>query len=278
MNKNILLYILLLFTITFNTFSQKNFTIYSENGKKPIANVNIVSLMRDIGVVTDEIGNAVLKINIKDSILISAIGYNSLKIKIENLNNDTIFLIKKIIKSNDVIVVGKVYNKTKKFGFLNNKGKDRFLFIGNGMLATYIINPTGQVGLIKSLEFKLKFAKKGNESNIRIRLFGVDANNNPAEEITDENIILAYSELKKHTKINLEKYNYFIEEKGLFVSIEIINNIKSEKSKVELDCANTFPESYIWSNYMNKEWRKINNQMEGDTHISTPKISITIKY
>ncbi|WP_264521519.1 carboxypeptidase-like regulatory domain-containing protein [Flavobacterium sp. N1994] len=83
-------------------------TIVNDNTSLPISNVNVINVNKVKGVVTDSKGYFELEVNVSDTLHISSLGYQSLKIRVTNdwLKNGSakILLTEKAIALEEVIV------------------------------------------------------------------------------------------------------------------------------------------------------------------------------
>ncbi|MBL0013284.1 MAG: carboxypeptidase-like regulatory domain-containing protein [Flavobacterium sp.] len=83
-------------------------TIFNDNTKLPIPNVNIINLNKVVGAVSDEKGSFEIEVKASDTLLLSYIGYQSLKIRVTNdwLKNKTtkIEMTEKAIALEEIII------------------------------------------------------------------------------------------------------------------------------------------------------------------------------
>jgi hypothetical protein len=83
-------------------------TIINDNTKFPLPNVNIININKVKGTTTDDRGNFVLAVSVNDTLHISCIGFQSLKIKVTNdwvkTKTTTIQLTEKAYALEEVIV------------------------------------------------------------------------------------------------------------------------------------------------------------------------------
>ncbi len=83
-------------------------TITNDNTNQPISNVNIINLNKVIGAVSDEKGVFILNATVNDTLLLSYIGFQSLKIRVTNdwIKNKTtqIQMTEKAIALEEIII------------------------------------------------------------------------------------------------------------------------------------------------------------------------------
>lgn len=83
-------------------------TIFNDNTNQPISNVNIINLNKVVGEVSDEKGNFEISATANDTLLLSYIGFQSLKIRVTNdwIKNKTtkIQMTEKAIALEEIII------------------------------------------------------------------------------------------------------------------------------------------------------------------------------
>ncbi len=83
-------------------------TIYNDNTNLAISNVNIINLNKVIGTLTDDKGSFEINVSVGDTLLLSYIGYQSLKIRVTNdwVKNKTtkIQMTEKAIALEEIII------------------------------------------------------------------------------------------------------------------------------------------------------------------------------
>lgn len=102
-------YIISLFLISACTLASYSRTVLSESTGEPVIYAGVGVINRNLGTVTDTLGNFSLSIPsefINDSIRISSIGYVARTFAVRDINNipDTIFLADDVITLNEVVV------------------------------------------------------------------------------------------------------------------------------------------------------------------------------
>ncbi len=259
------------------SLAQHSILVLEKQTNIPLYTVNVALLKKDIGTTTNENGVALLNINKNDSILITLVGYIAIRGTIVNTNSDTFFLEKKIIANDNITVKAKKYINTKQLGFTKGIAKDKLSLTGNGYTTAVFIENTEKLnGILKSVKLQLEVPKSKINSSLRIRIFEADESKTPQEELTYENVLIKYSELKRNTIIDLEKYNLPITKFGIFIGIELISINDDIRPTITLKCIRTNENDNNWSNFKDKKWVKY--YPKNFEYISTPKISIKVKY
>lgn len=199
--------------------------------QKAIEYAHIVVEGEEIGTLSDSKGNFELNIPEKyrnKNLIISAVGFEKNKLEINSISSRfiTITLKTKAYELEEITVtdkkvklieVGQVnYKKLQKYGFGygNPKGINR-------QIALFIPNDKGYNGYIKDVTFRF-YTGKTKHTPFGVRLYTVGEDGLPDEDLLPENLITSAKKLKRWHKVNLEKYNLSIPEKGFFVAMEWI--------------------------------------------------------
>lgn len=259
------IYIFILFQIlTFQSFSQEiemNGIIADSETKNSIEFVNIGILNKNIGTISNSNGEFNLKISkdfLNDSLTISHINYYPVKIAIENIKNQTIFLEPKTTELSEVIVS----NKKRTFRKIGVKSYARLLSMrviskNNDVVeAAQLINIPDKNVRIKNVNFNIRKWSKVDGVYIRINFYK-NVDNAPGEKIILENIVQEIP-MKTDTgwiKIDLSNYNIYTSE-DFFVGIEFIPNFKNP-TIVDLGSILTKGKGYFRENSLGT-WKKLN--------------------
>lgn len=265
--KYIHLTIFLLF-ITKSTFSQKCFIVCDSVSKTKIQYANIWKENK-IYTNSDFDGKFCIRNNeLNSKYKISYIGY---KTSYLNLSNDSIFLSKSNIILNEVIITTPLQKKILKFG--NCKESDIALSAKNDLKIAEI----GRVFILNdSIEHffsKLKLNTFSSSKNrvIGIKIYSLDKNNEPKDQLTDENIICNVEKGNSITSIDLSKLKISVPKNGFFISIQImlleVNKQYGENNKewffyepsigakkdISNSCYYSLTEQNVWEKHKNCE-------------------------
>lgn len=209
--------------------------VFSEFNE-PLKYVNIGILGKDVGAVSDSIGNFRIVIEEKyknDSLTFSSPGHKSLKLEIEqipHLKNEKYILD---VKSKDIEEVFITANKTKEIKL----GTTAF----TTMVAGYIYVNNDKNKDIQEFAKEIKINKKSKVKDINIHLFNVinfnkysfriniyDIKNGlPNNKLNNYNIIIDKELKNGWNTFNVETYNLIYSD-PIFVSIEYIPNSVNE--------------------------------------------------
>ena len=182
--------------------------------------------------------------NVKE-LHISAIGYKSKTITVgpsDNLSDFHIVLQNDTFKLKEVVISSKTFKpKQVELGPEKKiKGGIGLCSQLNRQTGLYIPNPEQIHGEIKSVEVYLE--KKSDETNylIRLRIFSVDENLYPANDLLLDNVLLQVKKSKgdQLVKIDLGKYNIPIPSNGIIIALELVHNTQ-EHYPFNLNAQNT---------------------------------------
>lgn len=215
--------ILLFFKVSL-TFSQ-TIRVCDEEDKKPIPYVTAILTIQNRIVGGDYCdSNGFVKIDDKilfDKIELSCIGYESKAIEKGTLKNDTIFLKKKVINLDEVII-SKNNLATSLLGYTDLK-KYQYIGIGKGLETVVFIENNAKKPLyISSFLFKVRKLKK--KTAIRIHFYKNRLEKfEPGEEILTEDIVEYLDENTQGlVEIKIAKYGLELPIEGSFVGIEAL--------------------------------------------------------
>lgn len=275
-------YLLLLFTLFIgeSVFAQISVigVVYNAD-KQPLAYANIVMLKSHTGTVTDESGRFKLnKLNAGDTLKISAVGYQSKLLVVKGLiRTDTIYLNKSAHQLAEVTI--RSFGKDEQLGFMGYNVNASFSFTAGCQIAVFIENKMKREALIKKVLFEMK--QRGNyKSNMRIRLLKVNPiNRSPGEDLLDENVMIAISDLKKNNTVDLSKYNLLLPVEGVFVVLEWVSpDVAVNPNNFTALAANmSSPVSLVWLNVRDRHWGHGLPRSPNGNYM-TPNIGLKVAY
>lgn len=268
--------ILILLCLNFQGFTQNlSGTVSDSKSKEPLVYANITLLNENRGVATNEEGAFEFDISksLKDTLLISYLGYTSKKMAIPSLiknkaNRLDIVLVedKQLIDEVVLSVKKAKYTTKKKIGI--DKQMVRF---GSstpfGFENCVLIKNTGfREGKINSLTFFLK--KKVDKlyevlpTYFRVKFYEYDFRlEKPGKLLSHEQIILKPENKTQKIKLDLKEYHIKYPRHGVCVGIETFNPGKKRDSKIMYltspNLRHTFDsEPLTWYSYKGREWYK----------------------
>lgn len=222
----------ILILLSTTTFAQNKGKIIDINTKLPIPFVNIQILGTGYGFTSDNNGNFNLQIKPNQTIVISAIGYETLKVK-SNLIEEEIFLtpisykIPEITINHDdkLIEVGRVKKQTFSY------------YYGASLGTTYMLgrkfifkNEYHETPLIKFIEVLTDSEVEIAQFNVR--LYIIDSLGFPNKPLHHTNILVTAERGLKKTKIDLEDFYIEFPKSGLFVAIQWLQIKQNEFARI----------------------------------------------
>lgn len=238
MNRIYLLLIVVIFITSFSDDTDKGtnlnyiIKIIDNVEKKPVAYANIFFFEEKSGFVCNQVGVITL-VNeteiLKGMLQISCVGYKTKVLNLINLKlipNDTniIEIERKIYELNEITIKAGKAKKSKSFkiGYVSSK-KARFgsIYRSYGsQSARFFPNIwKNKESYITSVSY---FVKNGGypKSKFRIRIYNVDAQGKPGDDILTENLITNAEKVDEWTTIDISNYFIKVPEKGFFVAME----------------------------------------------------------
>jgi hypothetical protein len=199
-----------------------------------------ISNKPNIGTFTNEQGFFSLKAETSDTLFISHIGYESLKIKVSDFRGD-IFLKESMHQLKEITVLStnkKMQYVTQKLGTYWEKPDVNWFLSGCDNYALLVPNDLEQEGVIKNLYFKIKHERdkkyKDNQIQLRIRIYsGIAYKNKLQIDLLRENVIVIMKQHQKHISVNLEKYNVPFPKEGIIVGIDIMGYLDKNNNLLE---------------------------------------------
>lgn len=227
--------------------------------EQPIPFVNIGVINKNVGTISNEKGEFRLLLPsdfISDSLTISHVSYETLKVPIRKSEYIEVTLIPKSHQLNEIVLSTKK-KKTRKIGV---KSYNRLLWLStiskdNDILenAQRIKIPNNSSVKVKNVNFLLRKGFESDSCFIRINFYK-NANNYPGEKIIFQNIIENKNVKSGWITLNLSDYYIYLDE-DFFVGIEFIPDFKRER-EIFLGAILTKGKGFIRSSSQGK-WKKI---------------------
>lgn len=256
--------IILFLFVCLKTYSQQikmNGIILDSENKELIEFVNIGISNKNQGTITNPKGRFSLTLPKEykgDSITISHINYYPVKILVESINNQTIFLDAKTTELLEVIVSNKKI-RTKKIGI---KSYNRLLSTRVTSKTNDIIELAQRINIrekevkVKAVNFKT--FKSSDLTGVKIRInFYKNNDNEPNEKIIFKHIVQKIQNERESDwiRIDLNKEDIYIDQ-DFFVGIEFIPNFKNP-TIVDIGAILTTGKGYRRENSLGT-WEKLN--------------------
>lgn len=229
-----IIYILFISTAKAQTPS---FIVKDLSTNQPIQFV-AVSTQRGNGTYTDENGLFNFSFSKNDTLTISHISYNQLKISYSTLlqlPNYIIQLTPKVFTLKEAVVKPES-NKITLLGYY--KEETFFKRVGPGgqsdfsVYVNHIKNINGIEGYLNKLYFDLyvDISEKSN-SKVRIRVFSVGTDGLPKDDLLTKEIIKKVDRITPNIKIDVSKNNIIFPKEGVFIGLEFFCKFEMKEMK-----------------------------------------------
>jgi len=161
----------------------------------------------------------------KDSVIISALGYEIKKMTLSALSkekNGIVKLNKKVYLLNEVVIVPKT-PKIINIGIHDKKPYGPLISsVFGSNIGLFIANKLNIIGLLKSVSFYIRDEGKPT-APFRIRIYSVNPiSKEPDMDLLNENIIVSGKKGGGWLKVDLSKYNIIFPKEGFFVMADQI--------------------------------------------------------
>ena len=280
---------ILLFLFTISATAQIKGVVKDSITKEPIAYVSVWVENKNIGTTSEENGSFELNISENEIITFSVLGYEIKTVLSSNISE--VLLTQTTIEIPEVVISASLKSKQIEIGnlkkqfYLPEPQNTPWMFARKFNLDENNLD-------IKYIKELLYFTKSEVENGIfRARVFEVNEDGLPGEDLISEEIIVNVKKGKNKTRVDVSKYNIQIPEKGIIVCFEslIVEQNKylqvaeSTQPKKKYEFINYSPHiGYFYSNtietynkrfgkwvHFNKEYNKKNNH-------PIPAITITL--
>lgn len=220
MKKIIFSFVLILIS---NCIYSQSFVVKNEKDNSTIPYVNVFSTSKDIGYTTDKKGKVKVdksKLAENDTLVFSAVGFDSKSIVIKDIINKTVLLTAQPFeKNNDV----KLQTKVKTINFIEDLIPAKSIDISFENLPNILTIHFPYEDKYKETPFlkNIKINTIGNENiEFNIRFYDVDENGLPGNFLYNENILVKSKKSRSTITVDLTDFNIKFSEKGVFVGLE----------------------------------------------------------
>lgn len=205
--------------ISLSFFAQTKGIVVDESGK-PIPYVNIWVEDENIGTTSEENGEFSITIAENKFLIFSAIGFETLKAK---LNESGKVVLKPIVYQIDEVVIQKRIGKDKiEIGNYNKSNIS--MYYGTGIKPTILakfIAPTEDINkhpFVDDITFLT--LSSINNAKIKVRFYEVAKDGTPGLDYSEDIIIVTVKKGKRNTTLDLKDKNIIIPKSGLFIAFE----------------------------------------------------------
>jgi hypothetical protein len=163
-----------------------------------------------------------------DSIAFSCIGYRTKKIKVSDLQINTIIKLEPIVNMLKEVKIGVNTPVTIKVGSKQKSSNEMTWTLTGTDMAAFMEGSKNVKGFIQTIGFYLSNGRgylKGGDvtAPFRIKLFAVDVDGKPGEELTKDIIIVSARKDRAWFDIDISAYHIRNPDSGFFVSFTLLN-------------------------------------------------------
>jgi hypothetical protein len=246
----------LFFFLTFSLSAQIRGVVKDSISGEPIPYVNIWVENESIGTTSEENGSFSLDIKEEKVLVFSALGYESKKLFSKN---EIILLKPKVIELKEVVIEQPKFKKEIEVGNFNNPSGYHIsgdLEWSNAKLFNYK-TAYEQTKFVKKI--KITTRSKVNNAKFKIRIFSVNKEGYPENDLLNEDIIVTVKKGKKNNVIDISMFKLVFPKEGLFIVYEVLK-IETNKYFFEYtnkDSKKTHKKIYFAPDF---EWNLVDEQ------------------
>jgi hypothetical protein len=235
--------------------------VQENDGPVPFASVKLLNYNE--GAVTDKDGHFVLQLAAlrqKDSILITCVGYESIKISLPAASKEKKFILRTASKKMEAIVVRGFKKEDVAGAKSDNVGYYRSWNTNHsgGEIGRTVLVPYEEY-LVSKVQFKIYSSCDTCTIRLRLREF---VNGHPGDELLPDSVgktfIKAYVPDKVYD-FDLSKYNLVLTEENIFVSFEVLGGSLNGNSNCSFSFVGTEPGTYIYKTKEESPWTSTND-------------------
>lgn len=237
MKNNIILILVYFYFTAFTNAQSPSFIVKDLNTNQPIQFVAVYT-QKGNGTYTNEEGMLIYTFSKNDTLTISHISYNQIKISynaLQQLPSKTIQLVPKVFALKEAVVRPEAVKQTL-LGYY--KEETFFKRVGPGgqsdfnVYVNHIKNVSGIEGYLNKLYFDLYVdISEKSSSRARIRVFSVGDDGLPKDDLLTKEIIKKVDRLTPNIKIDVSKNNIIFPKEGIFIGLEFFCKFEMKEMK-----------------------------------------------
>ena len=215
-------FLVLFLVIPFYSFSQVTGVVLDSGTKQTVPYINIWVDGENIGTTSNDKGEFVLeKADTSKTIVLSAIGYETKKVKINSFK-PIVLLNPKTTELKEVVISSKKELKELSIGFFDKSKINHYFGCGSSPWITARYFPYEGHYEATSFIKKITFVTNSDIKNARfiIRLYSIGENGEPGDYIYDKNIYGIAKKGKKLTEVDCSDLYIQMPKTGLFIAVE----------------------------------------------------------
>ena len=215
--------------VSFSLSAQIKGVVKDSISGQPIPYVNIWVENESVGTTSETDGSFSLYIKEEKVLVFSALGYHTKK---ATSKNQVILLKPKVFELNEVVIGRPKFQKEIEVGNFNKPSGYHIsgdLEWSNAKFFKYETTYE-QTKFVKKI--KITTRSKVNNAKFKIRLYSVNKEGYPENDLLNEDIIVTVKKGKKNNVIDISMFKLVFPEEGLFVAYEVL---KIESNKYEFN-------------------------------------------
>ncbi|MDP5096724.1 MAG: carboxypeptidase-like regulatory domain-containing protein, partial [Flavobacterium sp.] len=220
-------YIIFIFFISFSLSAQIRGVVKDSISGEPIPFVNIWVENETIGTTSETDGSFSLDIKEEKLLVFSALGY---EIKKASSKSEVILLKPKVVELKEVVIEQPKFKKEIEIGNFNKPLGFHISGDIEWSNAKFFKYETTyeQTKFVKKI--KITTRSKVNNAKFKIRIFSVNKEGSPEDDLLYEDIIVTVKKGKRKNIIDISNLKLVFPEEGLFIAYEVL---KIESNKYE---------------------------------------------
>jgi hypothetical protein len=230
-------------------------TVKDQNGNG-IPYVALFNPAKRTGNYTEDNGQASLKADINDSIMVSCIGYADTIIVLNDTSEYIVILYEKVNSLNEVLIKAKrLKGKKKKLGSMHLPIAYRFYHSSKGGILAMQLR-TGGIGDCR-IERVIVPVVYGSHGKVRLRIFQ-SVQGVPGIDILETSPIANVRRLSNRVIFDVSQLNITFTNKGIFIAIEILEAERDEKGLLSIGFSygTTYENEHTYNRFYSSRWQK----------------------
>lgn len=197
------------------------FRVINKESNQPIPYVNVSIHGTLKGTYSDENGYATVRVSATDTLLISAIGFESLKLNAFTIKGEV--ALKQAIVELDPIVVRSKRMKGVQSTIGYSKAKKVGIYSGYKTAALQIDNARGRSGKVSFVYYVVGHGAEFKSTNykVRVRIYDV-VNNQPGRDLLAEDLTQDIIRNQRNIVLDVRPFEIPFPKEGVFVALEFL--------------------------------------------------------
>lgn len=265
--------------------------VVDKDTQKPIGFASIFYKSKNLGIYTENDGSFKIESVSNDTLVINALGYQSIEIASAELNSPKVFQLTSITYEVENVlieqsVISKIGNKKLTIGNLSKSKTTLVSGMKGRTLAFHIGSKEKALAYISALNFGISSI---NEAWVKVHIFSVDEESGrPGEPLLLGDNVVRVKKGQKKIHYKLAKRKLLMPQKGVFAAIEWIGNVNpQEASTINPYYTSSHSKDYIptFTRFMGKGWQEqilssvaVPSNSKESKYFLEPNFRLTLRY